>query len=137
MASLKEMMQDIVNKDYDELLYFAQRAMVDVMPECKAVDPDNDGVLMLTSLILTAVAADGTLTALEKKLLHDVTGLDDAAISKMIAMYDSRMVDLADTFVDNMGSQTKAHALALILAFAAVDEKISRDEIRLINKLMD
>ena len=136
MASLNEMLQEMVNKDYDELVAFAQRAMVEVMPSCKAVDPDNNGILMLTSLILTAVAADGVLTGLERKMLGEVTGLSNDAIDKMISMYDSRMVDLADRFVDNMGEDVKGHALMLILAFVAVDEKISKEEVRLVQKLL-
>lgn len=136
MASLNELLQEMVNKDYNELVALAQRAMVEVMPSCKAVDKDHNGILMLTTLILTAVAADGVLTGLERKMLGEVTGLDDKAVDTMISMYDSRMVDLADHFVDNMGSDVKSHALMLILAFVAVDEKISKEEIRLVHKLL-
>jgi hypothetical protein len=136
MASLNELLQEMVNKDYEELVAQAQRAMVEVMPSCKAVDKDHNGILMLTTLILTAVAADGVLTGLERKMLGEVTGLDDKAVDTMISMYDSRMVDLADHFVDKLGTDVKADALMLITAIAAVDEKISREETGLIKKLM-
>lgn len=137
MASFNELLQDMVNKDYSELVYIAKQATVGLMPACKAVDSDHGGYMMLTSLILTAVAADGVLTALERKMIGDTYSFDSDTIDKMIAMYDKRMADLADHFVDNMGTETKAHALALITAFAAVDEKISKEETRLLRKLLD
>ena len=137
MASLNELLQEMVNKDYEELVIQAKAAMVHVMPSCKAVDKDHNGILMLTTLILTAIAADGVMTALERKMLGEVTGLDAKGVDTMISLYDSRMVDLADHFVDNMGDAVKAHALMLVLAFIAVDEKISKEEVRLVHKLLN
>ena len=99
-------------------------------------DEQYKGNYMLASLVLTAIGADGVLTALESKLLGDVLGLDQDGVQKLIKMYDSRMADLADHFVDNLGTDVKADALMLITAIAAVDEKISREETGLIKKLL-
>jgi len=136
MKSFNEMMQKFVNTDYEDLVSLAQKAAVNLIPVCKAVDPDHDGFIMLTSLILTAVGADGVLTNLEKKMLADVLGLSEDSIQKLISMYDSKMVDLADHFVDNMNDDIKADAMVLICAIVAVDEKISKEETRLIAKLL-
>lgn len=131
-----ELMQKWVNSDYNELAEMAKIAVVKLMPACKAVDEQYNGNYMLASLVLTAIGADGVLTALESKLLGDVLGLNQDGVQKLIKMYDSRMADLANHFVDNLGIDVKADALMLITAIAAVDEKISREETGLIKKLL-
>ena len=131
-----ELMQKWVNSDYNELAEMAKIAVVKLMPACKAVDEQHNGNYMLASLVLTAIGADGVLTALERKLLGDVLGLNQDGVQKLIKMYDSRMADLANHFVDNLGIDVKADALMLITAIAAVDEKISREETGLIKKLL-
>ena len=135
MASFNELMQKYVNEDYDTLVNFAQRAMVNLLPACKKVDPEHEGFFMISSLILSAIGADGVLTSLERKFMRDVMGLDDDQISKYIKMYDSRMADLADHFADNMGTDLKADAAMLIVSICACDEKISKEETAFIRKL--
>ena len=137
MSTFNELLQNFVNKDYPELRDLAMEATVRLKVPCRAVDPEYDGNYMLCSLILSAIAADGVLTALEKKLLSDVLGLDESGIQTMISMYDSQMPDLVDHFVDNMGDDTKADAIMLITAIASVDEKISREETAFIRRLFE
>lgn len=136
MATFNELMQKMVNTDYEDLVELAKEAVDRLMPHCKAVDTEYDGFFMLTALILSSIGADGALTGLEKKMLSDTMGLEEDTIQKLISMYDSRMVELADHFADNMGDDVKADALMLVTAFAAVDEKISKEETGLIKKLM-
>ncbi len=136
MATFNELLQDYVNMDYQQLLAIAQKSLVNVMPVCQAVDPDNKGVLAATAIILSAIGADGVLTGLEKKFLADAIGLDDASIQKFIGMYDSRMVELADKLADASNAEVKANILALVICVAAVDEKISREETALIKRIL-
>lgn len=136
-TTFNELMQKYVNSDYETLVALAQKALVNLLPACKAVDPDNDGLFMATSIILAAIGADGVLTGLEKKLLKDALGQDDEVIEKFISLYDSRMVELVDHFADKTNDDIKADTLMLITAVAAVDEKISREETALIKKIME
>ena len=136
MSSFNELMQKYVNTDYEVLVDLAKEAVRRLMPYCKKVDPDHNGNYMLASLILSAIGADGVLTALESKMLSDVMGLNTEEIKKLIAMFDIRMADLADHFADNMNADTKADTLMLITVLAAVDEKISKEETAFIKKLM-
>lgn len=136
MATFNELMQKYVNSDYETLVLLAQKALVNLLPACKAVDKDNDGLFMATSIILAAIGADGVLTGLEKKLLADALGQDEETIQKFIKMYDSRMADLVDHFADNTNDDIKADVLMLVTAVAAVDEKISAQETALIKKIM-
>ena len=136
MATFNELMQKYVNADYSTLVVLAQKAMSNLLPVCKRVDADNDGFMMLSSLVLSAIGADGTLTALERQFLRDVMGLSDENISKYIKMYSSKMAELADHFADNMSTDIKADTAMLIICICACDEKISREETAFIRKLL-
>ena len=136
MATFNELMQKYVNEDYSTLVVMAQKAMSNLLPVCKRVVADNDGFMILSSLVLSAIGADGTLTALERKFLRDVMGLSDENISKYIKMYSSKMAELADHFADNMSTDIKADTAMLIICICACDEKISREETAFIRKLL-
>ena len=69
MATFNELMQKMVNTDYEDLVGLARQAVANLMPHCKAVDTEYDGFFMLTALILSSIGADGVLTGLEKKML--------------------------------------------------------------------
>ena len=137
MTTFNELMQKYVNTDYPVLVDLAKEAVNRLMPACKSVDPEHNGCFMLASILLSAIGADEVLTALEKKMLCDVMGLDDSGVQKLISMYDSKMPGLVDHFVDNMGEDLKADTIMLITVFAAVDEKISREETAFIRKLFE
>lgn len=137
MSSFNELMQKYVNTDYPVLLELAKEAISRLMPACKKVDSDHDGFMMLSSILLATIATDGVLTGLEKKLLMEATGLDEAAVDKFITLYDPQMPALVDYFCDNMGDDLKADTIMLVSVFAAVDEKISREETAFIRKLFE
>ena len=137
MASFNELMQKYVNTDYNVLVDLAKEAVRRLTLPCQRVDPEHNGNYMLASIILTAIGADGTLTALEKRMLCDVMGLDDATITKFIKMYDPKMVELTNYFADNMGDDIKADVCMLVTTIASVDEKISKEETAFIKKLFE
>ena len=135
MADFYQMMQDFVNKDYDELVAFGKQAFVNVYPVCKAADKETDGFILMTSILLSAIGADGTLTGLEKQWLRDVMNLNDEQIDNLIKMYDPKMVDLVDTLFDASPANFKADLMILVLSILAVDEKISKEETAFVKKL--
>ena len=137
MSSFNDLMQKYVNTDYEVLVDLAKEAVRRLMPVCRQVDPDHNGFYMLSALVLSAVGADGTLSALEKKMLGEVFDLDETTIKKLISMYDRQMVDLVEYFVDNMSSETKADTLLFICTLASVDEKIGKEETAFIRKLFE
>ena len=137
MSSFNELMQKYVNTDYPVLLDLAKEAIRRLTPACRQVDPQHDGYYMLSSIILSAVGRDGTLTALEKKLLMEATSITDAEVSKLLSMYDPKMPELVNYFCDNMGDDLKADAIMLVTIFAAVDEKICKEETEFIRKLFE
>ncbi len=135
-TTFNELMQKYVNSDYSTLVNLAQKALVNLIPVCKKVDADNDGFMMVSSIILSAIGADGVLSVLEKKFLGDVLGLDNDTVSKYIKMYNSKMADLVDHFADSLSTDIKADTVMLVCCVAACDEKISREETAFIRKLM-
>ncbi len=137
MATFEELLQHYVNLDYEDLLATAKKAIVELLPVCKEVDKDNDGFMMLTSIMLTAIGADGVLTNLERTFLKDALNVDDDTVSKFIKLYDSRMVELVDQFADKISQEVKVNVLTLVLCIASVDEKISREETAILRKLLD
>ena len=136
MDKFGELLQGYVNKDYFELVAKARQDIVSLFPACKVVDKDNDGFVMMTSIMLSAIGADGTLTALERKFMKDALEIDDDAVSKFIKMYNGKMVELTDSFADALPVELKADVIDLALCIVAVDEKISREETAFIAKLI-
>lgn len=136
-VSFNELMQKYVNTDYEDLKTIAQKALVEIMPACEKVDPENKGMVMITGLILAAVSADGVLTKLEKQFLGDILGQSGETIDKLVTLYCGKEAALADQFVDNLGVDVKVNTVTLIACIAAVDEKIARDETALIHKLIE
>ncbi len=131
-----QMLQDFVNKERDELVYIAKRAMGELLPYCKQVDPDNDGFFMLTAIILTAIGADGTLSIKEREFLREVLEQDDETISRFIKIYDKAMFETVDKFADTLGGDAKAHALMLIMSVASSDETICKEETAFIKRIL-
>lgn len=135
MATFNELMQKYVNTDYEVLLSFGKEAVSRVLPVCKQVDPDHNGYYMLTAIILSAIGADGVLSALEKKLLTEMMDLKEALVDAFIRMYDPAMVEVTHKFCDDISEDVKADTIMLVTIIAAVDEKISREETAFIKEL--
>lgn len=133
--TFQELMQDMVNEDYGTLVNIASSAVSDVLPVCKQVDEENDGFLMLTSIVITAIASDGTLSATERRFLKDVFGFTDDHVDTLIGMYDKEMFNLVDKFADSF-DDIKASVLVLVSAIAACDETISREETAFIRDIL-
>lgn len=135
--SFQDTLQNLVNKDYDELMGFAKIAIAELYPACKVVDEDNGGVFMMTSIILSAIAADGKLTGIEKKFLMELLDLDEDKLNTLIGMHDARMADLTDNFADALPAEMKAHVVMLVATIAACDETISREETAFLAKILE
>lgn len=135
--SVNDTLQNLVNKDYNELLGFAEIAIGKIYPACQAIDEENNGVLMMTSIILSAIAADGKLTELEKKFIQELLNLSNEQMERYTASYDSEMAELTDKFADALTPELKAAVVMLVSTVAACDETISREETAFIQKLLD
>ena len=141
MASFNEILQDYVNKSYDELLFFAQQSFSEVAPSLSNVFGGSEGAAKAMMVIVSAcLGADGKLTMLEAKFLNDLLGVDDdyESTMQMVAAFgDDESRDLTDQLADALPADKKAALVAFCLCFLAVDETITRDEVAFVYKLME
>ncbi|MBE6587972.1 MAG: hypothetical protein E7647_06120 [Ruminococcaceae bacterium] len=137
MASLTDILQKYVNADYDTLVTVAQKALTQLLPACREVDPENDGFLMASGIILAAVGADGVLSSLEKKFVCDVLGIKSETFDRFLKLYNEGLSELVDKFADTLEGDVKANTLTLVASVAACDEKITLEESAFIRKILD
>ncbi len=133
--SFQEIKQDFVNMDYSQLVKTCKQAIADVLPTLQAYDKENNGALLLTAIVHASIGADGTLSALERRFIKDVLGVDDSFVDTLLRTYTSSVADLTDTLADRISAEGKAAITVIAICFTAVDETINRDENAFLNRL--
>ena len=139
LEKFNALMQEYVNKSYDELLSIANNALGLAMNVFNEIAEDGNGAPYVVPFMSTTLAIDGKFTDLEYKFLNDLLGggVDyDAAKANVQSHYSDDAVEFVDKIIDACPSEMKAVLLTLVTCFAAVDETISVDEKRFILKLM-
>jgi hypothetical protein len=135
--TFNEMLQDIVNKDYEEIVDLAKSAMANISENLKgSVDDDGIATLIYGALGATMVV-DGSFSSLEQKFISDM-GLDVDGMFNFLQSIskDEAYLDSFDKMVDSCNQETKSAMLVLVCAIAAIDERISVEETGLIRKLL-
>ena len=138
MANLNELLQDYVNKSYDELLAFGKIALSNLLDPLQSIFGTQQEVAQVVVIIISAcIGVDGKISALENKFVGDL--LDNPGdYSSMIAQLScEKSRQLTDQLFDSLTGDTKTHLLLFCLSFLAVDETISRDEVAFIKRLLD
>ena len=133
------LMQEYVDKSYEELFDIASKALDIVMDVFNKAAKDGNGAPYVVLFISTTLAIDGQFTALEYKFLNELLGgeLDyEAAKATVQSHYDEEAFTLADKIIDSCHDDLKAILLMLVTCFAAVDQTITVEEARYIAKLM-
>ena len=134
---LNEILQDYVNLSYEELLGVASHAAKTVIPFFNNAVEDGNGAIFTISFIGTCLASDGQLSALEKKFVCDLFGADPETVEGIFASINSEIVRIVDEVFDSIPTdEVKSALLSFCLCFLAVDERISREEVALIQKLI-
>ncbi len=134
--SLRDTLQDLVNKDHDELFILAKMAMAEIMPHCKAADALTGGFAFLAGILTAAVATDGALSQAESRFVSELTGLNEQQILALIPQDRERAVAAVDRFVDSLDVGDKASACLLIATVLACDERIDVEENVFIRKIL-
>lgn len=133
------LMQEYVDKSYDELFQIADSAMNDAMNHFNGIAKDGNGAPYVVLFISTILAMDGKFTELEYKFLNDLLGGGvnyESAKANVQSHYNDEAFDIADKIIDSCDSDMKTTLLVLVSCFAAVDHKISVEEARYIAKLL-
>ncbi len=135
MATLEDIRREFINKSYDDLTAYGKRALEHLMPLFKDVDPEYDGAFSLICVILSAIGADGALTAEERAFLRDAAALTDDTISAMIRMYSPVMQEVADNLFDKLDEDNKVHMTVFMLCVLAVDKDVDHEETAFLRRL--
>lgn len=128
--TLDEFLKKIVNKDYNELLAYANTALSRIQPELARIVGDETALKAVLLVITTCCASDGVLTSLEKQFLTDLIGIDPSDARRFVA--DNNDPNFVQNLISAMNDDMKKHFIMLCSSCFAVDETISKDEI---NKL--
>ena len=139
MSDLNQILQDMVNEDYNSLVGMAQQAICDLLPIFNEIDENGDGKSAIVALFATALAVDGKLSDLEYKFVCDVLGGDftyDEVKALVQGHYSDDMIAAVDGLVDSCPKELKSKLLVLCCTFLAVDETINRDEVAFVVKLI-
>ena len=137
MGKINQILQEYVNKDYTELVEVARGAIKNLLPTARVLDVRYDGMLLLSGVVLSAVAADGELSEKECIFLCEVLGVPAEKLEQFLTMYDASMIALTDDFADSLDAQGKTDVLCLVIAVAACDKKISWEENAFIRKIIE
>ena len=138
VEKFQNLLQEFVNKPYEELREIANNALIGAMGFFAQFDKEHNGAVMVAPIMNTMLASDGKFTTLEHKLLSDLIGDIDyeSAKSAIQAQSSSEWVDAVDKLIDACDDEMKSNLLVLVTCFAAVDHSITIDEQRYIVKLM-
>ena len=136
---VKELLQNYVNKSYEELVALAKNSLSILIPYFHSLNAEL-GDKAIIHFILTALAVDDGFSELEYKFLCDVLNTNESydKIKGVVAKNaNDQSIALADTIFDNIpNDNVKAELLNLFLCIIAIDETISPTETAMFSKLL-
>lgn len=140
-----ELLQQYVNKDYEELCRLTGQAGLAVTEACKELaqqmpsvegsDPETTANYLLTCLVTCTVMADGEVSELERKLLSDVFLLDEENVMVLVNLYSPKLAEGSKLLSSHMNEDDRTDVMMLCTAIAAVDETISKEEVAFLRSL--
>ena len=134
-----DLLQDYVNKPYEELLEIANDALAVIVEALTQVAPEENTAEFILPFIATTLASDGRYSEMEHNFLNDVLQGDltyEEAKNCMQAHYNPEVFEFVDQLIDSCGQDLKSALILFCLCFAAVDETITRDESAYLVKLL-
>lgn len=141
MSAFEELMQSYVNRDYKELLEIAKHSFAEIRPYLATTANEIEDASvskLLVAIIGTCIGTDDQLTPLEISFVKDITGQDADFTSEIASYYnDEASRDFVDALFDNCPRDIKPAFFAFCVSFLAVDERISREEVSFIRRLLD
>ena len=143
MANFNDLLQNYVNKSYDELLSLARASVAHFSDDIQSIFPDeDDSARVLMIIIASCIGVDGTFSTLEYKFICDLLGSDagfsyDEVLEIIKSHYGAESIELTDQLADVLNDEKKAALISFCLCFLAVDETIERNEVAFVIKLME
>ena len=138
--TFSKLLQNYVNKDFDQLLLLANEALGIIAVAYKRVNPEGGAMSnFLLPFIATAVVVDEQYTELEHKFVNSLleSNFTYEEGKACIHTYDgAKVIDLVEQMIDVCGESVKKALVQFCLCFVAVDETITHEESDYIAKLL-
>lgn len=139
MATLRELLQDVVNKSFNERVNCARVCYNDAMDIirkrvklAKSVSPTD----FMYMLVGTCTCIDGTVSVGEKQMALAL-GLDpDLIVQYAQAAYNANFVDTLDVMVDDLSQDDKTVLVLLCIYIMGADDTFTVSEQNVICKLL-
>ena len=137
--ALKELLQEFVNKSYEELVEIAEGALTSLYVELEKI---ADSVQIVPHVIIgylaASVAADGKLTNKEMQFLKDVLGVDNEKANVILSLgKDPQQVASLDLLFDMGSKEFREIALLFCLSLISIDKEVNRRERDFIERLVN
>ena len=136
MAGFNDMMHDLVNKDYDELLFMGKVALVDSFKIMSTKTDEDGAVAFVVTFLASALASDGKFTPKEHEFVSDLLG-QDADLLSIMKNIDGTAYAKLNAIVDSLAAEEKAKLCFLAACAAAVDKTIDPNELKYLIDLME
>ena len=145
MASINEILQDLVNQSDEEKMSLIASNYKDIYPKLCRFDnePNADGHYTTMIILAAAISADGELDQYEAAVVSSIMGaigynIPDSQLPKTMRgvceNIDVYRV-LAD-FMDTLNTSERASLAVFIAAVCAIDDKLTKNEVALIKDLL-
>ena len=141
--TFRDILQNIVNYSTEQKISMAVECYASLLPTLASIDKDTNGLVLLTSIFGTAVAADGQVTPEEAafisamlKALKINVSYDD--VIKLIKNSSSvQDYELIHTLAGALNSKQKADLVTFVACICSIDDRISKEEYAYLSLLMD
>ena len=132
--SLSEMIQEIVNKSYEEKVMGAKLELGECFGILNRIGLEKEkSTMMLITFLTAAVAVNGEFSAPERRMLKDIFDDDFEGLVKAM---DKEAFDMMNQMVDTLDGRDKASFCLLASFILAVDDEIDVDEYKYLIKLL-
>lgn len=138
MATLQELLQDYVNKPYEELLTLAKTSYIQIVARLNQTEGAEVATAAGIVLVTACLGVDGVLSDLEYRFFCDLFGAtaSRADLNAELMRDRAETQELADGLFDSCDTDLKSAMLEFCLCFLAVDQAITRDEVAFVVRLL-
>ncbi len=136
MSDFADLMQKLVNEDYDTLLQMAKASLVEAVDIMSNATNEDDAIMYVMTFLSFSLAADGKFSATEQRFVNDLVGplIDFYSVMECI---DEKTYSVLNGIVDSLPTSDKSKLCYLAACVAAVDKTIDVNELHYLIDLMD
>lgn len=140
MANIKDLMQEIVNLDYDELVKVGKETLGQIIGALKGIELETKQISdFILNLIRLFVSADGKCSLEECKLIQDITEVN-LSMEELEEIAkggtDEKFVVSIDKIIDLLPDDLKITISLFGLCILSADETLTPEEQKLFARIL-